>query len=203
MNHSHALRRTLRLSPEGADGNGSGDPPATPPATPPAGGGREEGDGDDLTGLKSALEKERADRKKFEREFKQLSDWKRAREQADMSEGERTAARLKEYEEKERQWERERRDLRLQTAITATATKAGALNPEILHRLVDYDGVEWNDATGQPKNLTAVVNELKREYPAMFRAHGGAGSADAGAGTGGGRAEASMNSLIRRAAGRE
>jgi hypothetical protein len=165
-------------------------------------GGNEQQGGDDLAGLKSALDKERAERRKFEREFKQLADWKRQREQQEMTDAERTAARLKEFEAKEQEWERERRDLRLQTAITAAATKAGALNPEILHRLVDGGAVEWNDETGQPKNLTAVVNELKREYPAMFRTHGGAGSADAGAGNGGNRPEQSMNDLIRRAAGR-
>jgi hypothetical protein len=167
-----------------------------------AGSGQQEG-ADDLTGLKSALDSERKRSRDLEKKFKELDTWKRTREQQDMSESDRTAARLKEYESKEQEWEREKRDLRLQTAITAAATKAGATNPEILHRLVDFSAVEWNDATGQPKNLTAVVNELKREYPAMFRTHGGAGSADAGAGNGGNQAELSMNSLIRRAAGRE
>lgn len=160
-------------------------------------------DGDDLAGLRSALQKERDERRKFERESKQLSDWKRTREQSDLTETERRDARIKELEGKEQEWEREKRDLRLQTLITAEGTKAGAVNPEILHRLVDTGAVEWNDATGQPKNLTSIVNGLKRDYPAMFRTHGGAGNADAGAGTGGNQAEASMNSLIRRAAGRE
>jgi hypothetical protein len=166
------------------------------------GAGSEQAGTNDLAELKSALEKERADRRKFEREFKQLSDWKRAREQQDMSESDRAAQRLKEYESKEQEWEREKQSLRLQTAITAEATKAGAVNPEILHRLVDSAAVEWNDA-GQPKNLTSIVNGLKREYPALFRTHGGAGNADAGAGNGAAHAELNMNSLIRRAAGRE
>lgn len=162
----------------------------------------QQGGTDDLAGLKSALEKERAERKKFEREFKQLSDWKRTREQQDMSESERRDARIKEFEAKEAQWEREKRDLRLQTALTAAATKAGALYPEQIHRLVDGDAIEWNEA-GQPRNLTSVVNGLRSEFPALFRSHGGAGNADAGAGSGTPPVDASMNSLIRRAAGRE
>lgn len=166
-----------------------------------AGGGTQDG-GDDLAGLKTALDKERRARRDADRKFGELEAWKRQREQTDMSETERRDARLKEYEAKEQAWDRERQSLRLETAITAVATKAGAVNPEILHRLVDFGAVEWNDA-GQPKNLTSIVNELKREYPAMFRTHGGAGNADAGAGNGGNQAALSMNSLIRRAAGRE
>ncbi|MDQ2785027.1 MAG: hypothetical protein M3Y58_08500, partial [Chloroflexota bacterium] len=132
-----------------------------------------------------------------------LETWKRQREQADMSDAEKRDARIREYEAKEQAWEREKRDLRLQTALTAAATKAGAVYPEQIHRLVEYDTVEWNDA-GQPRNLTATINGLKSEYPALFRTHGGAGNADAGSGAGGmSRADLSMNNLIRRAAGRE
>ncbi|MCA1722764.1 MAG: hypothetical protein LC748_00625 [Thermomicrobia bacterium] len=149
-----------------------------------AGSDRQDG-GDDLAGLKGALEKERTDRKKFEREMKQLADWKRQREQADMSDTEKRDARIREYEAKEQAWEREKRDLRLQTAITAAGTKAGALYPEQLYKLVEDGAIEWNDATGQPRNLTATINSLKTEYPALFRTHGGAGNADAGAGAGG------------------
>lgn len=167
-----------------------------------AGGANQQDGGESPSGLKSALESERKRARDFERRFKDLDAKLRQREQADMSESERAAARIKEYEAKEQAWEREKQSLRLQTAVTAEATKAGAVNPEILHRLVDAGAVEWTE-TGQPRNLTSIVNGLKREYPAMFRTHGGAGNADAGAGTGSNQAELSMNTLIRRAAGRE
>jgi len=158
--------------------------------------------GEDVAGLKGALDKERRERRDFERKTKELETWKREREQADLSETERRDARIKELESKEQGWEREKRDLRLQTAITAAGTKAGALYPEQLYRLVDSGAIEWNDA-GQPRNLTSVVNGMKTEYPALFRSHGGAGNADAGAGSTTPPADVSMNTLMRRAAGRE
>lgn len=156
----------------------------------------------DVAGLKGALDKERRERRDFERKTKELETWKREREQADLSETERRDARIKEYEAKEQGWEREKRDLRLQTAITAAGTKAGALYPEQLYKLVDDGTIEWND-TGQPRNLTSVINGMKTEYPALFRSHGGAGNADAGAGSATPPADVSMNTLMRRAAGRE
>jgi flagellar motility protein MotE (MotC chaperone) len=156
----------------------------------------------DVSGLKAALDKERKERREHEKRAKELETWKRNREQADLSDTERRDARIKELESKEQEWEREKRDLRLQTAITAAGTKAGALYPEQLHRLVDGSAIEWNEA-GQPRNLTSIVNAMKTEFPALFRSHGGAGNADAGAGNGAAPADVSMNALIRRAAGRE
>jgi hypothetical protein len=168
--------------------------------TPPA--QSDDGDAQDVSGLKAALDKERKERRDHERRAKELETWKRNREQADLSETERRDARIKELEGKEQAWEREKRDLRLQTAITAAGTKAGAVYPEQLHRLVDDGAIEWTES-GQPRNLVSIINTMKTEYPALFRSHGGAGNADAGAGSGAPPADASMSALIRRAAGRE
>lgn len=116
-----------------------------------------------------------------------------------MSETEKTQARLAELEKAQTSWQQERRDLVLRHSFTQAAATSGALYPDSVYKLADLGQVEFDDS-GQPKNLEAVVKALKAQYPALFRPAGG-GSVDAASGN---RSPVSqgMNSFIRRSAGR-
>lgn len=78
----------------------------------------------------------------------------------------------------------------------AAAAKAGAIHPDVVAKLLPEDALSDDD----PKALEAAISKLRKDYQTLFRnPHG---SADGGAGNGASGADASMNHLIRRAAGR-
>jgi hypothetical protein len=110
----------------------------------------------------------------------------KALEDAQLSEGEKKDRRLKELED-------EVGTLRQQTRraeVQAAAAKAGAVDADVVARLVEDDEAD----------VQRAVHALKRDKPYLFN-RPGAGSADGGAG---GRAidSPNMNDYIRRAAGR-
>lgn len=91
----------------------------------------------------------------------------------------------------------ERQERTVRESVAAAAGKAGALYPDTLYRLIEPEKIELDEA-GRVRNVTALVNELRQNYPALFRAV----NVDAGAG---GRQQVNgldMNTLIRQAAGR-
>jgi hypothetical protein len=108
-------------------------------------------------------------------------------ETAQLSEAEKKDLRLKELEGEVSRLQKETRTAQ----VVAAAAAAGAVNPERVARLVDDDA----------EDVKKAVADLKKSDPYLFARPGG-GSADGGAG-GNGTTKLDMNSLIRRAAGRE
>lgn len=144
------------------------------------------------------IRKVRREAQALRRRLKDAEDELRKRQDAEMTEAERLKKRLDELEKAEQTWKAEKSELLLGQAVSNEATKAGALYPDLLIRSLDRSAIEYDD-DGNPTNLPKVVAELKKAYPALFRAP--AGSADGGAGNES-RATTSPNDLIRRAAGR-
>ncbi len=103
----------------------------------------------------------------------------------------------------------ERERAALERAIAETATGRDALYPDLVLAKIDPAKFE-RDKDGKPKNLDALVQEVRSAYPALFGARPGAapyrpaGNPNGGEGSQGGRSAAgqSMNEFIRRAAGR-
>lgn len=112
-----------------------------------------------------------------------------------------TDAQRLEREQRERDAETERlrqenRDLKVGTAATAAATKANALNPATVVGLISSK-VQLDDQ-GNPTNVDALITDLKKSDPYLFRRVSG----DAGGGSGEQRPSGSMNDMIRGAFGR-
>lgn len=86
---------------------------------------------------------------------------------------------------------------RAERVVIAAASKANAIRPDAVVRLV-RDDIAYGD-DGQPTNVDAVIVKAKKDYPELFRA--AAGGADSGAG-GTTPPALDMNARIRQAAGR-
>ena len=83
-------------------------------------------------------------------------------------------------------------------AATVAATEIKARNPGAVARLIRLADVEF-DKDGQPTNVKALVEALKKDLPELFNLAPGSG--DGGTGNGA-AAPQDMNYLIRRAAGK-
>lgn len=72
------------------------------------------------------------------------------------------------------------RESNLRSVVMAEGSKAGAVYPDALVALVKSAGEVEYDEAHAPKDVVKRIAELKKAYPALFRAV--AGSADGGAG---------------------
>jgi hypothetical protein len=89
---------------------------------------------------------------------------------------------------------------RAERLVTFAATKANALRPDAIYRLI-AGSVEYDD-NGTPNNIDAVVAQAKKDYPELFQ--GSPGSGDGGRGNNGKSnvdGASQINQLIRQGAG--
>lgn len=75
-----------------------------------------------------------------------------------------------------------RRAAEILEMATAAASEAHAINPGGVAKLIRAADVQWDDK-GKAKNIPALVEAIKRDFPTLFRA-GGADGGTAGHGTG-------------------
>ena len=194
----HALR-AINLAPartahawfDGAAGGSGGaasgavaDPPAPPPAsgstTPPA---------DPLaSGAKddSELHALRTKAGRLEAELKKLQEAEKARADADLSEVEKLKKQLAERDAAIEQATTAAKAQRLAGASLAAAARLGFADPEDAQRFLEVDRVEWDDATGAPKNVAQLLEAVLKAKPylkASFTQPPDLGQGNRGAGT--------------------
>jgi hypothetical protein len=86
---------------------------------------------------------------------------------------------------------------RAERLVTTAASKANALRPDAIFRLV-REGLEFED--GKPTNVEDAIAAAKADYPELFRLVSGSGDGGKG-GDVGSDPNAAINAAIRRAAG--
>lgn len=91
-------------------------------------------------------------------------------------------------------------DQATQTALLTAATKAGAIRPDAVYRLVKDQA--QHDDTGAMTNADALVQAAKKETPELFRTQQGGGGNGGARDQGGSDPNLAMNTMIRQAAGR-
>jgi hypothetical protein len=169
-------------APEGAQGTGAPD-------------GEQQSRSDDSAAVIARLNAEaKKHREAYEAAAKELSELK----QAGMSELEKTQTKLAEEERRRMEVENKLQELTLGEAVRTAATKAKAVDADLVWRAVDLGRVEY-DADGKPTNLDALVAEVKKAHPILF----GQARGDADGGSRGSTGPSGdMNELIRRGARR-
>ncbi len=85
------------------------------------------------------------------------------------------------------------RDANARSAVTDAATKANATSTRAVYHLIRSD-LEFDDETGEPTNVAALLKGAQRDEPSLFRASNGSG--DGGAG-GDPNAKPDLNALLR------
>jgi len=165
--------------------------------------GGDDGDGDDLGKLKTALGKERQRARELEREVKPLRTFKQERESSEKTASEKVAARIAELEGQVTTAQQRERTYALRDAIEeAVSGEKLTLAAPVgrLLKLIDGEAVDWSD-DGKPQNATALLKGLVKSDPYLFAARR-VPSADGGAGRESGSGVPSINDQIRRMAGR-
>ncbi len=91
------------------------------------------------------------------------------------------------------------RDANAKSAVTDAATKANAISTRAVYHLIRSD-LEFDDETGEPTNVAALLKGAQRDEPSLFRAANGSGDGGAG-GTGGAGGDSNvktdLNTLLR------
>lgn len=111
----------------------------------------------------------------------------RLRDQIKALEGEREAAdsALSDLEKAQKERDKLRGDYeslygkfrgeRVNSAALEAATKAGAIDPAVISRLIDADDIEFDDDL-RPVNMAELVAEAKKAHPRLFQAAQGEGN---------------------------
>jgi len=162
-------------------------------------------DGNDVTKLKAALDKERQRARDLEKEVKPLRTFKSERERtekerqdAERSEIEKRDALIKERDEQLTAAQARERSYVLRHAIEDAANGEKlvlAVPVSMVVSLIDSDAVEWSD-NGTPQNAAALVKALAKTAPRLFDTRR-APIGDGGAGREGGVSD-NINDMIRR-----
>lgn len=129
---------------------------------------------------------------RFRTERKTLADQVQTYRQQSETEQDRQAREAQEAAERLSTLERENRELRVGTALTAAATEAKAFNPALIVSMLDAKVVL--DEKGQPTNLKDLLADLRKSDPYLFKraeSNGGEGTGHNEAPTG------TMNDTIR------
>ena len=134
----------------------------------------------------------------------ELSAWKAETRKQIVTEVKRTLkaeadqARQKEQGEYKDLYERTLTSLKAERAerlVTAAATKANAIRPDAISRLVG-DALDYDD-DGKPTNVDAVLAQAKKDYPELFRAAAGGGDGGRGGQPDPKDANAVINAFLR------
>lgn len=203
MLFKHNLQYGKFFSPDGDGGGGSGDNnnggDGNDGTSGGDSGGTGDGDGDDsgndeLKGLKSALEKERKDRKQAQKDMKALQD----RIDAIESEGKPESEKLsRERDAAIQRAEAAEQRIRTANARTAVYEAVGSLaSPRAVFALI-RDDLDFDD-DDMPINVADLIAREKKADPTLFRA--AAGSGDGGKG-GSSPTTDDMNAQMRKALG--
>lgn len=149
----------------------------------------EEAEGEDLSKLKSALKKERLERKKAARELKQLqkkhedaTKSKQEQEQSELDKAKGEAARLKDENDK---LQAQMRTERIKSAVITRATELGFIKPSQAYKLVDLDEIDEED--GEVTGVDEALDELAKDNKHLLKSDdaGDKDAPDIGAGKGG------------------
>lgn len=96
--------------------------------------------------------------------------------------------------------ERQRsRGLTARNAVADAAGKANAISTNAVYALI-RDSIEYDDESGEPTNVAALIAQAKKDEPSLFKAANGSG--DGGRGGAATGDETDMNAMLRAAAGR-
>jgi len=167
----------------------------TPPAGAPQGGTQIT----DVSALQRELDEARKEAAAHRTKAKAYEDAESARAEAAKSELQKALDRAEAAEKARDEGLSQVKAYQLRLATVEAARRLGFRNPEIAHRLVQADSVEYT-AEGAPKNIDNLLTKIAESDP--YLVNGKPGSPDLGGGPRGTPPGPDINGMIRRATGR-
>lgn len=105
-------------------------------------------------------------RQQWERDAKDAAERKQAEEQGEWQKlADKEKARAEAAEAKVSEIERTARERILASEIRSVAAELHFANPSLAHRLVDPAAVAFDEETGEPKNVRALLEKLAKDEP--------------------------------------
>lgn len=154
--------------------------------------------GSDVAALNAKIAELERDNRKYRDDMKRRDQEADKASRASLSEAEQTARRLEELERQNAELARSQSESRLRAAVTEAAVKLGFRNPEVAFKLIDREAVVEQD--GAYRNVDRLLRDVLAAEPYLGRSQ----QPDYGGGSRGGTPQGSdMNTIIRRAAGRQ
>lgn len=161
-----SLLSLLLLTDPGGSGDGDGNDDGDGD-TPSDG----DDDGDDLSAIKTALDKERKAGREASKRAKSLEKELNDLKTTGQSEEEKARTAQKALEDRAVAAEQKLHDANARNAVTEAATKANAVSINAVYALVRSD-IEFDD-DGEPTNIPDLIGAARKNEPALFRAAGG------------------------------
>jgi hypothetical protein len=150
-------------------------PTPTPPATPPAAPSGEtppvqsptwkNGEAYDPAEADKALTSARNEANRLKKEKETLEAKLQAAADAELTEQQRLQKRVQELEQQAEQANQTVRQQRIQLAVERAARELEFVSETAAVRFLDPDRVEFDETTGQPNNVTALLTEVLKENP--------------------------------------
>ena len=148
------------------------------------------------TGFEALPPETQAEIRKLRRENASYRTKVKSFEDASKSEAEKREQALKDAEDRATAAEQRARNALGRVAAMDAASKAGAISSKAVYASI-RDDIEFDDESGEPTNIDALVEKYKADDPALFRTP----SADGGKGTP--VPTKDFNAMIRAKAGRK
>ncbi len=123
---------------------------------------------DNVTGLTSALDKERTAAKEAKKLAKKVAEYEAEadkQQKAKMTEGEKLKSELSVAQAALEKLQKEMAETRRKTAIVTTATRLGFADPSDAYGLLNLSELEIDETTGEPTNAEALLKVLLTKKP--------------------------------------
>lgn len=119
----------------------------------------------------STIQKQRDEAKELRAKARQADDALtrlKEIEDADKTELQKLEERVAEFEQREQQWQTEKRDTALRLAVAEKAQELGIVSPRLALAALKLEGadVEWSDG-GEPTNLDSLLSDLLEREPGL------------------------------------
>lgn len=137
---------------------------------------------EDVSALKSALDKERLARKERDRELREATKRLADLENAGKSDVEKLAAERDAWQKRYEAVAAKAREAVGREQVQAAAAKGGAPNPELVFRLVRAELTYDDD--GELTNLAEVLTSARQQFPELFKQSPAKADTAAGMGSG-------------------
>ena len=190
---------------QGAEGGAAQGATGTAPQTGAPDAGAQGAQGAPDTGSVEALtakirELERDNRTYRERE-RQREAADKTKSEADKSEAEKLAGKVAELEQQLAERVKREQEQSLRAATTAAATKLGFQSIDTALLLVRgaAEQVEWDEKSGDPKNVEALLSAFAKVDPGLVKPVGDFGGGSRGTSPGSQQGAQDMNAMIRSA----
>ena len=135
--------------------------------------GTDDQSADDVSGLKSALDKERKAARDATKALKDAQARISEFENRDKSDTERLTAERDALKEQAETALQKLQTANARAAVTEAATKANAVSPRAVFALIRED-IRYDD-DGEPTNVAALLKAAQADEPSLFRKSGGKG----------------------------